>query len=73
MATVALTPDLHTVGARTGFVFALGACGVLLGQPVAGTILKSTGSYLGLQCRAAAGVSASAIFLPRESVSPARN
>jgi hypothetical protein len=46
-----------------GIVFALAGAGVLLGQPVAGAILNSTGSYLGLQCWAAAALTCSAVLL----------
>ncbi|KPI39922.1 Riboflavin transporter MCH5 [Cyphellophora attinorum] len=63
MTTVALSPDLRAIGARMGFVNALAGSGVLLGQPIAGAILESTGSYLGLQCWAASALAVSSILL----------
>jgi hypothetical protein len=63
MTTVALSPDLQAIGARMGFVNALAGSGVLLGQPIAGAILESTGSYLGLQCWAASALAMSSILL----------
>jgi hypothetical protein len=63
MTPVSLSSNLKSIGARIGFVFACGGAGVLLGQPVAGQILASTGSYFGLQCWTAAALTCSTILM----------
>lgn len=49
VAIVSLTPDLRRLGTRMGQCFFFSAFGLLCGTPVSGAILKSTGSYLGVQ------------------------
>jgi predicted MFS family arabinose efflux permease len=49
VALVTLTPDLRTLGTRMGQSFGLASIALLIGSPIAGAILKQTGSYLGLQ------------------------
>ena len=49
VALVTLTPDMRTLGTRMGQSFFIAAGGLLVGSPVAGAILNSTHSYLGLQ------------------------
>ena len=56
MTVVSLAPTLDVVGARMGQTFLLFGCGILIGQPVAGLILSSTGRYLGTQAFCAAAV-----------------
>ena len=49
VAIVSLTPDMRTLGTRMGQCFFVSALGLLVGAPVSGAILNSTGTYLGLQ------------------------
>lgn len=56
MTVVLLSPTLDVVGARIGQCTLLFACGILIGQPVAGQILSSTGDYLGTQASCATAV-----------------
>ncbi|KAK5053741.1 hypothetical protein LTR84_001702 [Exophiala bonariae] len=49
VAIVTLTKDMSKLGTRMGQCFVLSAFGLLLGTPVSGAILKSTGSWLGVQ------------------------
>lgn len=49
VAIVTLTQDMSKLGTRMGQCFVLSAFGLLLGTPVSGAILKSTGNWLGVQ------------------------
>lgn len=49
VAIVSLTPDLRKLGTRMGQCFFFSAFGLLCGTPVSGAILRSTGSWLGVQ------------------------
>jgi hypothetical protein len=60
MTIVTLSPTLDVVGARIGQCTLLFGCGLLIGQPIAGTILSSTGRYLGTEIWCAALISAGA-------------
>jgi MFS family permease len=44
-----ITPDLRFVGARMGTSFLMTAAASLSGTPIAGTILRTTGKYIGIQ------------------------
>lgn len=44
-----LTTDMSRFGTRMGMSSVLNAVASLCGSPIAGAILKSTGSYLGVQ------------------------
>lgn len=48
-ALVGLSPHLRVIGTRMGMSFAISALGLLVGTPVSGSILKSTGHFLGPQ------------------------
>jgi len=48
-ALVGLSPHLRVIGTRMGMSFAISALGLLVGTPVSGAILKSTGHFLGPQ------------------------
>ncbi|KAK5697033.1 hypothetical protein LTR17_024075 [Elasticomyces elasticus] len=63
VTTVTLSPSLLSVGARMGVVVFCGGAGALLGEPIVGYILRSTGSYLGLMCFAAACLTGSTVLL----------
>ncbi|CAK1357395.1 putative transporter MCH4 [Cercospora beticola] len=54
---VSLSPSLSVVGTRMGMSFSFAAFGILVGNPVAGAILKS-GGWLGLQLFCACSVTA---------------
>lgn len=49
VAVVVLTPDLRKIGTRMGHAFFVSSFGLLIGTPVSGAILSSTGRYLGVQ------------------------
>ena len=49
VAVVVLTPDLRKIGTRMGQSFFVCSWGLLLGTPVSGAILASTGKYVGVQ------------------------
>lgn len=49
VAVVVLTPDLRKIGTRMGHSFFISSFGLLIGTPVSGAILTSTGKYLGVQ------------------------
>lgn len=58
-----ITEDLSFLGARLGTANMFNAAASLGGAPLAGAILKSTGSYLGVQLFAGFTLSATAVFL----------
>ena len=49
MVDAALCPTLDVVGVRTGMLLIPWALGLLVGEPVGGAILASTGGWAGLQ------------------------
>lgn len=49
VAVVVLTPDLRKIGTRMGHCFFVCSFGLLMGTPVSGAILSSSGNYLGVQ------------------------
>lgn len=49
VAVVVLTPDLRKIGTRMGQSFFVCSFGLLIGTPVSGVILSSTGKWLGVQ------------------------
>lgn len=51
-----ITPDMSRLGTRLGMVSILKGIGSLIGPPLSGAILKSTGDYLGIQLLAACGI-----------------
>ena len=48
-AIVTLSPSLRVVGTRLGMCFAVTSLGILIGTPVSGALLTSTGSWTGTQ------------------------
>jgi MFS family permease len=42
------SPDMKNIGTRMGMAFAIASVGLLIGNPIAGVLLKG-GSYVGLQ------------------------
>lgn len=61
-ALVSLSPDLRVIGTRMGMSFAISALGLLVGTPVSGAILNSTGHFLGPQLLAGSTILAAAGF-----------
>lgn len=61
MTVVSLSPSLAVVGTRIGMSFAFAGFGILVGNPVAGAILGTGTSYIGLQAFAGGTVAAAAI------------
>ena len=59
---VALCPTLDVVGVRMGMLLVPWALGLLVGEPVAGAILASTGGWSGLQIFAGAVISAAVVL-----------
>jgi MFS family permease len=51
-----ITPDLSRLGTRLGMVSILKGIGSLIGPPISGAILNSTGKYIGIQLLAACGI-----------------
>ena len=62
-AIVNLSSDHRVVGTRMGMSFAIASFGVLIGTPVSGAILNSTGQYLGLKLFAACTVFLGAVLM----------
>ncbi|KAK5208754.1 hypothetical protein LTR72_001318 [Exophiala xenobiotica] len=63
VALVSLTPDLRTLGTRTGQAFFVGSFGMLIGSPVSGAILTKTGSWTAVKCFAGAAIALTAGLL----------
>lgn len=59
-ALVGLSPHMRVIGTRMGMSFGVSALGLLVGTPVSGAILKSTGHFLGPQLLAGSTVLAAA-------------
>ncbi|KAJ5579586.1 MFS general substrate transporter [Penicillium hispanicum] len=57
-----ITDDMSILGTRLGFVAVLKGIGSLIGPPIAGAILGSSGSYLGVQLFTGLAMSLTAIF-----------
>lgn len=57
-----ITQDLSTLGTRLGCVAVLKGISSLIGPPIAGAILDSSGSYLGVQLFTAVAMSLTAVF-----------
>ncbi|KAH6608218.1 mfs monocarboxylate transporter [Trichoderma cornu-damae] len=51
-----ITPDMSRLGTRLGMVSILKGVGSLVGPPISGAILGSTGKYIGIQLFAASGI-----------------
>ncbi|KAL7950542.1 major facilitator superfamily domain-containing protein [Trichoderma barbatum] len=58
-----ITQDLSKLGTRLGMCFALESIGLLIGTPIGGAILHSTGSYLGIQLFCGSCLAACAVVL----------
>ena len=46
---VTLSPDLHKIGIRLGMMLAISGFGSLIGEPVAGAILRDQNGWVGMQ------------------------
>ncbi|KAK3182608.1 hypothetical protein K4F52_006058 [Lecanicillium sp. MT-2017a] len=57
-----ITPDLSRLGTRLGMVSILKGIGSLIGPPISGAIVKSTGQYLGIQLFSAFGIMITAVL-----------
>ncbi|PON22986.1 hypothetical protein TGAM01_v208241 [Trichoderma gamsii] len=51
-----ITPDMSRLGTRLGMVAILKGIGSLIGPPISGAILRSTGKYIGIQLFSACGI-----------------
>ncbi|KAL7800587.1 major facilitator superfamily domain-containing protein [Trichoderma afarasin] len=60
---ITITQDLRKLGTRLGMCFALESIGLLIGTPIGGAILNSTGSYLGVQMFCGSCLAACAVLL----------
>ena len=58
-----LTSDLSKLGTRMGMFLGVSGLGILVGNPVAGAILRSQGSWAGLQAWSGAAVIVAAAFM----------
>lgn len=57
-----ITPDLNLLGTRLGMVSVLKGIGSLIGPPISGALLGSSGDYLGLQLFAGLSLMITAFF-----------
>lgn len=62
-AIVSLSPHLGVVGTRMGMAFTVASLGLLVGTPVSGAILQSTGNWIGPQTLAGATTCVATLFL----------
>ena len=46
---MSLSPNLATIGIQLGMSFTIAGCGLLIGEPIAGAILRGQGGWIGLQ------------------------
>ncbi|KAL7952448.1 major facilitator superfamily domain-containing protein [Trichoderma compactum] len=60
---ITITQDLRKLGTRLGMCFALESTGLLIGTPIGGAIVGSTGSYLGVQMFCGSCLAACAVLL----------
>lgn len=60
---VSLSPHLGVVGTRMGMAFTVASLGLLVGPPVSGAILNSTGKWIGPQTLAGTTTCVAAVFL----------
>ena len=58
-----LSSDMSTVGTRLGMAMAFSGVGLLIGNPIAGAILRGGGSWVGLQAWAGTLIAVSAAFM----------
>jgi predicted MFS family arabinose efflux permease len=49
ITVVSLSPNLKTIGMQLGMALTISGCGLLIGEPIAGAILRSNGGWAGLQ------------------------
>ena len=62
-ALVGLSPSPRVIGTRMGMCFGVGSFGLLIGTPISGAILNSTGQFLGLKLLAACTVFVAGILI----------
>ncbi len=49
ITVVSLSPNLNTIGIQLGMALTISGCGLLVGEPIAGAILRDQGGWIGLQ------------------------
>ncbi len=49
VTVISLSPNLATIGIQLGMSFIIAGCGLLVGEPIAGAILRGQGGWVGLQ------------------------
>ena len=49
ITVVSLSPNLRTIGIQLGMALTISGCGLLVGEPIAGAILRGRGGWIGLQ------------------------
>lgn len=59
---MSLSPNLATIGIQLGMLFFIGGLGLLVGEPIAGAILRGHGGWVGLQVWCGALLAMSGIF-----------
>ena len=59
VTVIGLSKDLSKIGIQLSMSFIVTACGLLIGEPIAGAILRGKGGWVGLQvwCAALVGIS----------------
>lgn len=59
---ISLSPNLATIGIQLGMSFFIAGLGLLVGEPIAGAILRGQGGWIGLQVWCGALLGLSGIF-----------
>lgn len=49
ITVVSLSPNLNRIGIQLGMALTISGCGLLVGEPIAGAILRDQGGWIGLQ------------------------
>lgn len=49
ITVVSLSPNLNTIGIQLGMALSISGCGLLVGEPIAGALLRSQGGWTALQ------------------------
>jgi MFS family permease len=63
IAALEMSPSLHIAGTRVGMVLFIGSIGVLIGNPIGGTILNGRSGFDGLEAFTGATLLASSVLL----------
>lgn len=62
ITVVSLSPNLSTIGIQLGMALTISGCGLLVGEPIAGAILRTQGGWIGLQAWCGVLIAVSGFF-----------